>query len=461
MKKISLFFILAFLVAPAVSSASINANLKYGAKGQAVIELQDLLASENCLNTTSSGYFGLLTVKGVKCFQSKYGLPSTGYFGAMSRERANGILAQALGESNRAEKVESAITSVATPPSLTQTQTTTSGCASTLGFSVTTGQSCAKVNTPTASWSDLENQNFPENIKKGSLSITLTNSLGEQHYYRLENGVYVQKNTHAAALESFTYVSSFNIAPATPLTTQTAPTPAQTSGQLSNPLILTLGSITTSGNSAHFEWDTNKPSNSKIFITNSAGNTTVVQSLSGLSTHHIADNYLSVGFTFSYVIEAIAGDEVQKKSGTFSKRPEIAVLFPDNYSGQKDVVLINKGAPIRLVVYVINAWGGLNDTIPIHVTTDYPNSFRCYSQIISPCTATSSSDVIVAAQKGGDPALGEATIETVFGRSAVIRTFASLDGVGNFDMPGAYHYTFTLPDHPEVTKTVTITVGTN
>ena len=57
--------------------------------------------------------------------------------------------------------------------------------------------------TPTASWADIENQNFLPYLQRGTLSITLTNSLGEQHYYRLENGAYIQKSTHAEALQQF------------------------------------------------------------------------------------------------------------------------------------------------------------------------------------------------------------------------------------------------------------------
>lgn len=110
MKKaifISGFLALAF---PFLASASIDQNLKYGMQGQQVSELQDLLSSEGCLSVPSTGFFGLLTLKGVECFQTKYNIESTGYFGSLSRAQANKIIADATTESDQAEVVETGTT---------------------------------------------------------------------------------------------------------------------------------------------------------------------------------------------------------------------------------------------------------------------------------------------------------------------------------------------------------------
>lgn len=110
------------MLSPVVASASFDTSLKYGARGQAVIELQDLLASEDCLSVNSTGYFGLLTLKAVKCFQTKYNLPSTGFFGVMSRTKANEIVATITAPSNAAAQAE---TTTPNQPSTTKPKTFT------------------------------------------------------------------------------------------------------------------------------------------------------------------------------------------------------------------------------------------------------------------------------------------------------------------------------------------------
>lgn len=102
---------------------------------------------------------------------------------------------------------------------------------------------------------------------------------------------------------------------------QQAPLQTTIINTASDALTITLGGITTTDSSAHLEWDTNKPTNSKIFITDSTGNTSVTQSISGLSTHHITNTSLPAGSSFSYMIEAIAGDRDQKSIGSFSTKP--------------------------------------------------------------------------------------------------------------------------------------------
>lgn len=86
------------LLLPLTSFASFDANLKYGDKGDSVVELQEFLINDGCLNAQVSGNFYSLTQRAVKCFQSKNNLPVTGYFGPLSRAIASQQIATATEE---------------------------------------------------------------------------------------------------------------------------------------------------------------------------------------------------------------------------------------------------------------------------------------------------------------------------------------------------------------------------
>lgn len=89
MKKFA--FIL--LIIPAISFASFDTNLKYGDRGEKVTELQEFLIDKSLLNSATTGNFYSLTLRAVKDYQSVQGLPSTGFFGPLTREKANTELA--------------------------------------------------------------------------------------------------------------------------------------------------------------------------------------------------------------------------------------------------------------------------------------------------------------------------------------------------------------------------------
>lgn len=72
------------------AETSFQVNLKYGAKGPAVVSLQEFLILDGDLTgTASTGNFYTLTLNAVKLYQSQHGLPQTGYFGPMTRAIAN------------------------------------------------------------------------------------------------------------------------------------------------------------------------------------------------------------------------------------------------------------------------------------------------------------------------------------------------------------------------------------
>lgn len=98
--------------------SAIDQNLKYGVKNDSVFELQEYLISKGLLNSSPSGFFGSLTLKAVKEYQTSKGLPSTGYVGALTRAEINKDLEAEILPSIEAEVLETGTT---TPVVTTQT----------------------------------------------------------------------------------------------------------------------------------------------------------------------------------------------------------------------------------------------------------------------------------------------------------------------------------------------------
>ncbi len=73
-------------------------DLELGAQGDAVTELQNRLTSEGVYSGPVTGYFGQLTLAGVKSYQAKYNLPTTGFVGPMTRAELNAALTAGPGE---------------------------------------------------------------------------------------------------------------------------------------------------------------------------------------------------------------------------------------------------------------------------------------------------------------------------------------------------------------------------
>lgn len=115
MKKlfIYLFLTLSMLLVPAVSLAFFDANLKYGAKGDGVKEMQDFLTDQGVFKGSVTGNFFSLTRTAVRLFQTAHKLPSTGFWGPMTRVVANQILDTANQASNAQEQSETG--AIATP----------------------------------------------------------------------------------------------------------------------------------------------------------------------------------------------------------------------------------------------------------------------------------------------------------------------------------------------------------
>lgn len=97
-----------------ISSASVDKNLKYGQRDKEVSELQEFLIDKGFLNTVPSSFFGLLTLKAVKLYQTSIGVTSTGYVGILTRQKINDELSAELASSTQAELQETGTTTVTT-----------------------------------------------------------------------------------------------------------------------------------------------------------------------------------------------------------------------------------------------------------------------------------------------------------------------------------------------------------
>jgi len=70
-------------------------NLYHALRGDEIKTLQDCLKYLGCFpkDTESTGNFYSVTLKAVKLFQSRYGIPNTGYVGIMTRSKLNELFA--------------------------------------------------------------------------------------------------------------------------------------------------------------------------------------------------------------------------------------------------------------------------------------------------------------------------------------------------------------------------------
>ena len=153
--KTFLTFLLCLLIAPSITLAqtadvdpqgtsscvSLTNNLRYRSTdaqtGGDVSVLQDFLQSSGYLKASPSGYMGLLTVKGVKGFQSDNGISPTGYVGPLTRAKIQ--TASCAGTTAN-------ISNNSTSNNQNGT-TLVSGCASGAMFSSTTGASCSSTSS--------------------------------------------------------------------------------------------------------------------------------------------------------------------------------------------------------------------------------------------------------------------------------------------------------------------------
>ena len=168
-------------------------------------------------------------------------------------------------------------------------------------------------------------------------------------------------------------------------TTNTTPAPT-TQTQTSTTIQILSVSVVPSLSSAKIEWQTNVPTNSKIFLSGGSLSSKVYSSESGLSTRHIVNAAgLTSGTTYSYEIEAITGDQVAKKDGSFSTKPDEYTISiqPDKTS----VPASGFNGIVFKVSTLKNGQNQTNQTISV-VTTDaaqnktFSDSFTYYPKTV-------------------------------------------------------------------------------
>jgi peptidoglycan hydrolase-like protein with peptidoglycan-binding domain len=177
MKKTFIALLISALLLPAVSfAATFNQNLSYGSSGSAVTDLQNFLTAQGLYTGPITGGFFNLTKRAVIAFQQQNGIqPASGFFGPLTRAFFN--------------KIGLSTSSVATANLSTPTISNTN--------------SAPPVQATTTPWAVLEVRGFAEANQNGWTELTIPNEVGEQHYYRLENGTWVQKDTLAEAQQPY------------------------------------------------------------------------------------------------------------------------------------------------------------------------------------------------------------------------------------------------------------------
>lgn len=105
MKKVTILGVVSVLLLSFVTTsyASIDKNLKYGQRDKEVTELQEFLIGKGLLKSTPSTFFGLLTLKAVKTYQTSIGISPTGFVGILTREKINKEIESEVASSNEAE----------------------------------------------------------------------------------------------------------------------------------------------------------------------------------------------------------------------------------------------------------------------------------------------------------------------------------------------------------------------
>lgn len=96
MKK---YLVFALALVPVVASANLDKDLYYGMHDSQVQELQEFLTDQKVYSGPITGNFYALTRKAVRDFQTANSINPTGYFGPLTRAKANELLSAVTDES--------------------------------------------------------------------------------------------------------------------------------------------------------------------------------------------------------------------------------------------------------------------------------------------------------------------------------------------------------------------------
>jgi hypothetical protein len=139
----------------------------------------------------------------------------------------------------------------------------------------------------------------------------------------LPSGAVVEMDGDGKIIRYIKEVSANTATPASTIPITSLPATLQI--QQIETLEITSVSVAPDRVSARIEWQTNKPTSAKVFISGGRLSFKAYNSESGLSTRHIVNILgLDRGTTYSYEIESITGEQVSKKVGVFSTAPQFA-----------------------------------------------------------------------------------------------------------------------------------------
>ena len=125
MKKALILFLLLIFLFPVVASAAVfDRDLYYGIQSDPdVTKLQEFLTDQNVYSGSITGNFFSLTLAGVRAFQQKENIsPTAGYFGPLTRARANQLAGIEITASDEQSIAETGTTPPIPPPSTIQQQ---------------------------------------------------------------------------------------------------------------------------------------------------------------------------------------------------------------------------------------------------------------------------------------------------------------------------------------------------
>jgi hypothetical protein len=130
MKKYILTIVFVFLVLSNSAKAADNFNqdLSFGSSGSEVLKLQEFLITQGVYSGPITGNFYSLTLKAVKDFQTRENIsPAAGYFGPLTRTKANSLLSADLNASR-----DQAVAETGTSTVITESPKTTNDVVSSL-----------------------------------------------------------------------------------------------------------------------------------------------------------------------------------------------------------------------------------------------------------------------------------------------------------------------------------------
>ena len=266
------------------SAQTFERDLEFGMQNDTdVTKLQEFLTDEGLYSGPITGNFFSLTLKAVKKFQTREGIaPAAGYFGPKTRAKVNTVFSASIKESNEQALAEGVVATTPTPVVSTQT----------------TQKSQPNVmNSITEQIATLQRQ-LDLLLKKTPTPPVQTATL--------PNGAIVEIDASGNIIR---YIKE------APQQTYSEPT---THVSISPSVSISPGNVQVTSGSAHIEWTTNVPTDSKLFLIQPTGSTKIISSASGNSTIHFVDipNLIS-GTSYTYTIEAIAGTQSKKINGSF------------------------------------------------------------------------------------------------------------------------------------------------